>query len=187
MNRVDGGSRRAAVSGGDRSELAGQAEPVEPAQLGEHLGDPARRDEGLLEPRGVALGVVVGGAVARVLVVVDYLQLINGRSELSDRANREEAVSEVGRRLVEFAEAEKVAMLALCQTNGEGEIRESRAVLQHAHNWWALHASKPKNGGDDGEPISAHIEIRKQRHGAWPVQAPMWFHPKNVLFSDEDT
>src|SRR5437763_6833556 len=71
----DAAPRGRAGSGGavrrDRPELAGQSEAVKPAQLAEHLGDPARRDERLLEPRGVALRVVIGGAVARVLVAIE--------------------------------------------------------------------------------------------------------------------
>lgn len=134
----------------------------------------ARRTQEVLAERGKRLG----------LVVVDYLQLVNGRELVGDRETRERELSMTARFLMRLAERLEVPMLVLCQTNGEGEIRESKAILQHAQNWWDIQRPKPGKHHVPGDPEHAFVRIRKQRHGRAEVTAPFWFHARSVLFSD---
>ncbi len=121
------------------------------------------------------------------LVVVDYLQLVDGRDVAEHHANRERQVAEVARRLLWMAEQMKVPVLVLAQLNEQGEIRESKAALHHAQCWWDLKRDPPKKGElRIGEGQSSRIEIRKQRHGRGGATAPLWFHPQYVLFSDQE-
>ncbi len=114
------------------------------------------------------------------LVIVDYLQLVSGRSLIRERDNREQEVSAVARALSKLAVRERVAVLALSQLNDDGAIRESRAVLQHAANWFDLQLCGTKVL--EGEPVPMNIKVRKQRHGPYPPPVPVWVHAHHPRF-----
>lgn len=118
--------------------------------------------------------------------IVDYLQLVVGKGQVGPRDNRELEMSAVAETLMHMAERLDVPVVALAQLNGDGEIRESKACLMHAQNWFDLQRSKKSKGWQPGEGEPASIRIRKQRHGPQDVSAPFWFHPQFVLFSDEE-
>lgn len=136
------------------------------------------------DPEIDAVGVT--GAVARgrmwtyerraplALVIVDYLQLVNGRKLVRERDSREQEVSAVARALSKLAVRERVAVLALCQLNDDGAIRESRAALQHAANWLDLQRTSRRET-PHGEPEPIMLKIKKQRHGRCPGSVPFWF------------
>ncbi|HSM93452.1 MAG TPA: replicative DNA helicase [Anaeromyxobacteraceae bacterium] len=110
------------------------------------------------------------------LVVVDYLQLMNGRAGLPRGASREEAVAECSRKLKEMAKELDVHVLALSQLNRAVEqrgkdkrptmadLRESGAIEQDADNILLLYRpSYYDQSGRDRD--AAEIIVEKQRNG----------------------
>lgn len=63
------------------------------------------------------------------LVIVDYLQLMEGKS---DSQNREREVASISRSLKLLAKSMKIPVIALSQVNEMGKSRESRAIEQDA-------------------------------------------------------
>ena len=61
------------------------------------------------------------------IVIVDYLQLVECVGD-----TREQAVSEVARKLKVLAAQEQIAILTASQVNETGQLRESRAIGHHA-------------------------------------------------------
>jgi replicative DNA helicase len=124
------------------------------------------------------------------LVVVDYLQLMDGRDEVERGSNREREVSEIGKRLRQASrDFPTIHWLILSQLNEDGQLRESRALEQHAPNIWILSRDdKPRDrwSGDVDPAQPARIFIKKQRNGPRRVTAHTWFHPSFCLFSDEE-
>lgn len=118
------------------------------------------------------------------LVIVDYIQLLDGRDEVGPRDNRERELAKCARMLVELAERLDVPVLALAQLNDEGLVRECRAIGFEASGLWDLQVDKRE--ASDPEPSSAVIKISKQRHAPAPVSVACWFHQQYVTFSDGD-
>lgn len=135
------------------------------------------------------------------LVVVDYAQLMDG-ADVSERGgNRERELNQIGRRIKRLSRtlmarpkglAETgIAWLLLTQLTEDGEIRDCRALGQHADNFWII--EHEKDGGaawdtaaQEAGTRSASILIKKQRQGPRMVRAPLWWHAKYTLFSDEE-
>jgi replicative DNA helicase len=63
------------------------------------------------------------------LVIVDYLQLVEGSAE----ATREMALSETARRLKNAAQRENVVIVTASQLNDEGRLHSCRAIGHHAN------------------------------------------------------
>ena len=63
------------------------------------------------------------------VLVVDYLQIVTTSGGYS---TRERECADISRTLKRFAIAEHVAVIALCQLNDAGELRESRAIAHDA-------------------------------------------------------
>jgi replicative DNA helicase len=63
------------------------------------------------------------------LVVVDYLQLVEGSAE----ATREMALSEIARKLKNAAQRENVVIITASQLNDEGRLHSCRAIGHHAN------------------------------------------------------
>ncbi|HSN16435.1 MAG TPA: replicative DNA helicase [Anaeromyxobacteraceae bacterium] len=110
------------------------------------------------------------------LVVVDYLQLMNGRAGLPRGASREEAVAECSRKLKELAKEMEVHVVALSQLNRAVEtrgkdkrptmadLRESGAIEQDADNILLLYRpSYYDQAGADRDV--AEVIVEKQRNG----------------------
>lgn len=153
--------------------------------------------------RGIRLG----------LVILDYIQLMDGREEAEKGATRERQLNEIGRQVKKLAgrflarphalvqvgdrvedygvlEPSGVSWMVLTQLNEEGEIRESKALGMHANNIWILEQPKDTAGGPRWTGPSktqlAHIHIKKQRSGPRNVRASVWWHEAYTLFSDEE-
>ena len=62
------------------------------------------------------------------VVIVDYLQIVENESD-----NREQAVSDIARKLKNLATKIKVPVIAGSQVNDDGKLRESRAIKQHSN------------------------------------------------------
>ncbi len=156
------------------------------------------RIEGWFAAMGVRLG----------LVLLDYMQLVDVRGEGDDKSNREIQFNLAGRRLQMFASTFKaqpralpkingvrvdagkldpslVAFGVLVQLNDEGHVRESKALLQHAHGFWVLEPTSEEPQGP-GRTRRAKIRIKKQREGDSNVSATCWHHSAYTLFSDAE-
>jgi replicative DNA helicase len=109
------------------------------------------------------------------LVVVDYLQLIDGTGESGEgRPSRHEVVSKISRRLKGLARELDVPVLALSQLNRECEgradrrpmlsdLRESGAIEQDADVVVLLH--RPEYYDPTDEPGVAEAIVAKNRNG----------------------
>lgn len=128
----------------------------------------ARQVRAEMKRRGVRLA----------LVVVDYLQLMNGRAGMPRGANREQEVAECSKKLKELAKELDVHVVALSQLNRSVEgrtvkdrrprmadLRESGSVEQDADNIVLLYRDEQYNPDTDRKGI-AELLIEKQRAGA---------------------
>lgn len=145
------------------------------------------------------------GLVLR-LVVVDYLQLIDGRSGLSKGANREQEVSNVAVGLKRLAKACDVHVIALAQLNDDAskrgkenqrptsrDFRESKAIWANADNCLLIHnpeareRSKARRSGERGrastEAENCELIIDKQRGGTTGT-VDCQFFPHFTRFAD---
>lgn len=137
------------------------------------------------------------GGVDLDLVVVDYMQLVDGRGSGRD-ANREQQVSYIARRLKVLSREENVHVLALAQLNGDFEkqdrrprmsdLRESKAIAMHSDNVVIIHAPHAGERSDrlvrdyaepEGEEVSVYID--KQRDGA-AGRVDLLFFPGQTRF-----
>jgi replicative DNA helicase len=109
------------------------------------------------------------------LVVVDYLQLMNGRALVGKNGNREQEVAECSKALKVMAKELGVHVVALSQLNRDVEkrgdkrpqmadLRESGSVEQDADNILMLYREEHYNPKCT-EPEVAEILVEKQRAG----------------------
>lgn len=127
----------------------------------------------MLEKRGFPLS----------LVVIDHMQIV-ANAVVRERENRPRELSEIVKAFYRLTERSDVATVVLSQVNDDGQIYDSRAALTHAQNWWEL--EREPNRAKDGSAEVARVHVKKQRHGPMPVTSALWFHPRFVLFSDEE-
>ena len=125
------------------------------------------------------------------LVVVDYIQLIDGIKELHPKATREEGTDHAAQKLVELASELDCTVLALAQLNDDGRIRNSRAVEMKADTWIDIDRQDPDKDNYAGvNPVNgaqpARLVLKKQRSGPDLMVAPCWWYGSYLLFSDED-
>jgi replicative DNA helicase len=111
------------------------------------------------------------------LVVVDYLQLVEGSNKRRND-NRQLEVADVSRSLTLMAKELGVAVLALSQLNDNGLLRESRAIGQDADI--VLRISTP----DSDDAFRRTIVIEKNRDGQRWKRIPVEFHGQYMCFSD---
>lgn len=109
------------------------------------------------------------------LVVIDYLQLMNGLRERHE--NRENEVSRLSRGLKALAKDLNVAVIAVSQLNRAPErrgkkeerkpelsdLRESGAIEQDADNVFFVY--RPSYYDEDARPDAAECIVAKQRNG----------------------
>ncbi|MCC5788104.1 MAG: replicative DNA helicase [Opitutales bacterium] len=106
------------------------------------------------------------------MVIIDYLQLING---LNSAAGREQQISEISRGIKAMAKEINVPVIVLSQLNRESEkerrqprlsdLRESGSIEQDADV--VLLLARPKDAGDEHAVAAneADLIIAKQRNG----------------------
>jgi replicative DNA helicase len=94
------------------------------------------------------------------VVMVDYLQLLDVTTAKGE--SREQAVSNVARRLKNLAKRKAVTILTGSQLNDDGQLRESRAIGQHADK--VLYVSKVEINGESDESRRS-LDIKKNRGG----------------------
>jgi len=115
------------------------------------------------------------------LAVVDYIQLVDGRTRRDQ--SREQEVAEVALTLKTLAGQTGMSIVAGSQVNDAGEVRESRAIEQHAD---ALIVLERADVGDalNPPPIrTVEAQIRKNRHG--PIgKLQLGFHAAKASFAE---
>lgn len=94
------------------------------------------------------------------VVMVDYLQLLDVTTAKGE--SREQAVSNVARKLKNLAKRKAVTILTGSQLNDDGQLRESRAIGQHADK--VLYVSKVEANGEADETRRS-LDIKKNRGG----------------------
>jgi len=126
------------------------------------------------------------------LLVIDYLQLIEGNNRCRDRR---EIVDEIARGLKMLAKELQVPVIALAQLNRNSEnenrkpklsdLRESGAIEQDADVVLMLY----RRPGSDGEPDPSSIgcRIAKQRNGPTQIDAHFRFNGPTFRFEEEST
>jgi replicative DNA helicase len=155
-----------------------------------------------IEAMFAAMGVRLG------LVLIDYFQLVDVRSEGDKNANQEQRFNIAARRLKNFAsrfrakpkalpiidgrvvdagflEPSRVAFGVLVQLNNGGNVRECKAVEMHAHNHWLIEAPTDEPDGP-GATTRAKIKLKKQRGGKKNSVATCWRHDAYTLFTDDE-
>lgn len=128
------------------------------------------------------------------LLVIDYLQLMQGRSSNSD--NRVQEVSEISRNLKILARELNVPVLALSQLSRGVEnrpdkipqlsdLRESGSIEQDADVVMFIYREDMYKGKDSRRPNVAEIHVRKHRNG--PVgQADLYWDGQHASFKNLD-
>lgn len=94
------------------------------------------------------------------VVMVDYLQLLD--VAVVKGGTREQAVSDVARKLKNLAKRKAVTILTGSQLNDDGQLRESRAIGQHADK--VIHVSRVEVEGVVDESRRS-LDIKKNRGG----------------------
>lgn len=156
------------------------------------------RIEEAFAARGIRLG----------LVLIDYFQLMIVDQDTNKNTNREQQLGKAARRLQQFAsrfkarpraiiqrngvavdagrlEPSLVAFGVLTQLNDEGQVRESKGILQHAQNFWLLESTMAEPDGP-GKTTRAPIRIKKQRDGDRNAVAHCWRHASYTLYTDQE-
>jgi replicative DNA helicase len=126
------------------------------------------------------------------LLIVDYLQLMQGSSNNRD-SNRVQEVSEISRGLKALARELKVPVIALSQLSRQPEMRESReprlsdlresgAIEQDADLVMFLWREKEKSG-EEGESDGEIVNLRLAKHRNGPTgEVKLWFKKSQTRF-----
>ena len=135
------------------------------------------------------------------LVIIDYLQLMQGNSEEKSRGNREQEISQISRSLKALAKDLNIPVIALAQLSRQVEVRggdkipllsdlrESGSIEQDADQ--VLFIYRPEyykmENFPDNTPAKgkADIIIAKNRHGS-VESVRMKFISKFTKFDDDD-
>jgi len=115
------------------------------------------------------------------LAIVDYIQLVDGRTRRDQ--SREQEVAEVALALKTLAGQLSMSIVAGSQVNDAGEVRESRAIEQHAD---ALIVLERADVSDALNPLpirTVEAQIRKNRHGAIG-KLQLGFCPSKASFAE---
>lgn len=126
------------------------------------------------------------------LIIIDYLQLMEGRSQ----ENRVQEVSEISRALKLLAREMNVPVLALSQLSRGVEnrpdkvpqladLRESGSIEQDADVVMFIYREDMYKGKDSSKPNIAEVHVRKHRNGA-TGQVDLYFDSEKTSFKNLD-
>jgi replicative DNA helicase len=141
------------------------------------------------------------------LIVIDYLQLLNGKEGMPKNATRENEMSEVARQMKVLAKESGLPVIALAQLNSDSEkvnaqrkprmndLRESKALAMNAdkivliHNSAAIARAEAYRTSANGEfkydlsPELVDLIVAKNRGGQTGT-VPALFQPSFTLFEE---
>jgi len=115
------------------------------------------------------------------LAIVDYIQLVDGRTRRDQ--NREQEVAEVALVLKTLAGQLGMSIVAGSQVNDAGEVRESRAIEQHADALVVLERADVSDVLNPPPVRTIEVQIRKNRHGA-VGKLQLGFCPAKASFAE---
>jgi len=115
------------------------------------------------------------------LAVLDYIQLVDGRTRRDQ--NREQEVAEVALVLKTLAGQLGMSIVAGSQVNDAGEVRESRAIEQHADALIVLERADVNDALNPPPVRAVEAQIRKNRHGAIG-KLQLGFCPSKASFAE---
>jgi len=115
------------------------------------------------------------------LAIVDYIQLVDGRTRRDQ--NREQEVAEVALVLKTLAGQLGMSIVAGSQVNDAGEVRESRAIEQHADALIVLERADVSDALNPPPIRTVEAQIRKNRHGAIG-KLQLGFCPSKASFAE---
>ncbi|MEO5361432.1 MAG: replicative DNA helicase [Nitrospirota bacterium] len=126
------------------------------------------------------------------MVIVDYLQLVRGRSGVE---RREQEISEISRSLKGLAKELNIPVIALSQLNRLVEqrrppiptiadLRESGAIEQDADVILFLYRDEVYNRDDPASKGKAELHVAKQRNGPAGVKVNLSFLSEVTRFMD---
>ena len=95
------------------------------------------------------------------LLVVDYIQKLNGRPGRREE-NRQQEVADVASGLKDMAKELGVPVLTASQLSDDGRLRESRAIGQEAD---VVALLKHDEQADENGAVGVWVDIEKQRNG----------------------
>lgn len=107
------------------------------------------------------------------LVVVDYLQIVDGNKKLS----REQEVSEIGLRLKQMAKRYQITVIAMSQLNDEGKARESRAIKMHCDQMLTIMVR-------EDDDTARCLKIDKNRGGQRYIKCAYKFEGQHYTFHE---
>jgi replicative DNA helicase len=147
-------------------------------------------DIGVLEMRSKARRLKLEHGLG--LVIVDYLQLVRGRSGVE---RREQEISEISRSLKGLAKELNIPVIALSQLNRLVEqrrppiptiadLRESGAIEQDADVILFLYRDEVYNRDDPASKGKAELHVAKQRNGPAGVKVNLTFLSEVTRFMD---
>ena len=126
------------------------------------------------------------------LVIVDYLQLMQGSATNKD-ANRVQEVAEISRGLKALARELQVPVISLSQLSRQAEMRESReprlsdlresgSIEQDADLVMFLWREKER-GADEGDSDGEIVKLKLAKHRNGPTgEAVLWFKKRQTRF-----
>lgn len=134
------------------------------------------------------------------ILMIDYLQLVNGESEQKNRT-RENEVSQLSRACKLMAKDLGIPVIVLCQLNRAitgrtginrypqlSDLRESGSIEQDAdvvmfiHRDWMLGEAFAVDENGNSTEFTADLVVRKWRNGAANLHIKLGFNPKKMMF-----
>jgi len=126
------------------------------------------------------------------LVVIDYLQLMDGLTELrlvEKNATVEQGVDYCAKQLMRMAKETGASVLLLSQLTDDGKIRYSRGPSMHAQTWFDLEKQDEESSRwqPTDAPVNRRLRVRKQRHGPDGVTIDLLWYRNYALFTGESS
>lgn len=138
------------------------------------------------------------------ILMIDYLQLVNGDSDQKNRT-RENEVSQLSRSCKLLAKDLNIPVIVLCQLNRAitgrtgvnrypqlSDLRESGSIEQDAdvvmfiHRDWMLGEAFAVDESGNSTEFTADLVVRKWRNGAANLHIKLGFNPKKMLFYEPE-
>ena len=119
-------------------------------------------------------------------VCVDYIQIMPPSKVEEKNPSRERHISHIGIKLKHLSQYLNCCVLGLSQLSPDSGPRESRALEQHAGNFYRVHRGEISDGYKRTEIPSdeEHLFIAKNRQGRRFIRIPIFFDGSRQKFSE---